>query len=32
MKKNRVINGDCMEIMRTLPESSIDAIVSDPPY
>lgn len=24
--------GDCREVMRTLPESSVDAIVTDPPY
>lgn len=28
----RLINGDCIEMMRTLPESSIDAVVTDPPY
>ncbi len=24
--------GDCREVMRTLPENSVDAIVTDPPY
>lgn len=24
--------GDCVEVMRTLPDASVDAIVSDPPY
>lgn len=24
--------GDCIEVMKTLPESSVDAIVTDPPY
>ncbi len=24
--------GDCVEVMRTLPDSSVDAIVTDPPY
>lgn len=24
--------GDCIEVMRTLPEASVDAIVCDPPY
>lgn len=24
--------GDCIEVMRTLPENSVDAIVTDPPY
>ncbi len=25
-------NGDCLEVLRTLPDNSIDAIVTDPPY
>lgn len=28
----RVINADCIEALRALPDNSIDAIVSDPPY
>jgi site-specific DNA-methyltransferase (adenine-specific) len=28
----RILQGDCREVMATLPEASIDAIVSDPPY
>lgn len=28
----RVINGDCIEQMRTLQDNSIDAILTDPPY
>ena len=24
--------GDCLEVLRTLPESSVDAVVTDPPY
>jgi site-specific DNA-methyltransferase (adenine-specific) len=24
--------GDCLEVMRSLPESSIDLVVCDPPY
>jgi DNA modification methylase len=24
--------GDCLEVLRTLPENSVDALVSDPPY
>jgi len=31
MEKNRIINGDCIEEMKKLPENSIDALVSDPP-
>lgn len=28
----RILTGDCVDIMRTLPNESIDAIVTDPPY
>jgi site-specific DNA-methyltransferase (adenine-specific) len=28
----RVYHGDCIEVMRSLPENSVDAIVTDPPY
>ena len=28
----KVEQGDCRDIMRTLPDNSVDAIVSDPPY
>lgn len=28
----RIITGDCREVLRTLPEASVDAIVTDPPY
>ena len=24
--------GDCLEVMATLPENSIDTIITDPPY
>lgn len=27
-----VYHGDCIEVMRNLPENSVDAIVTDPPY
>ena len=29
---NTVINGDCIEVMKTLPEGSVDLIVTSPPY
>ena len=29
---NRVIQGDCIEVMRAMPEASVDCIVTDPPY
>jgi site-specific DNA-methyltransferase (adenine-specific) len=28
----KIINGDCVEVMKTLPESSIDLVVTSPPY
>lgn len=27
-----VIHGDCIEVMRALPDNSVDSIVTDPPY
>lgn len=29
---NEIIHGDCIEVMRTLPAESVDAIVTSPPY
>ncbi len=29
---NRIICGDCLEVMRQLPEKSIDLVVTSPPY
>jgi len=28
----KLIKGDCLEIMKTIPDGSIDAIITDPPY
>ncbi len=28
----RVICGDCLEVMRSIPSASVDALVTDPPY
>lgn len=28
----RVEQGDCLDVLRTLPDSSIDSVVTDPPY
>ena len=28
----RVIHGDCLEVLKTLPAGSVDAVVTDPPY
>lgn len=30
--KNKIINADCLEIMRQLPDKCIDLILTDPPY
>ena len=27
-----LLHGDCLDLMRTLPAASVDAIVTDPPY
>ena len=31
-KIKNIINGDCIEVMKTLDEGSIDLIVTSPPY
>ena len=28
----QVIQGDCLDVLRTLPDASVDAVVTDPPY
>ena len=28
----RIVNGDCLEVLRDMPDSSVDSIVTDPPY
>jgi site-specific DNA-methyltransferase (adenine-specific) len=32
IETGKIINGDCVEVMKTLPESSIDLVVTSPPY
>jgi len=32
MPKWSVHHGDCLEVMRSMPDASIDAVVTDPPY
>jgi len=29
---NKIINGDCVQVMKNLPENSIDLIITSPPY
>jgi DNA modification methylase len=31
-EQTKIYNGDCREILQTLPDDSVDAVVSDPPY
>tara|TARA_R110002012_G_scaffold130864_1_gene283418 strand:- start:443 stop:745 length:303 start_codon:yes stop_codon:yes gene_type:complete len=28
----KLYNGDCLEVMKLIPDKSIDAIITDPPY
>ena len=28
----KLLKGDCLEVMKTMPDNSIDAIITDPPY
>ncbi len=28
----QLINGDCIEVLKTLPDNSVDSVVTDPPY
>ncbi len=32
MEINRIIEGDCIEIMKEMPSNSVDLIIMDPPY
>ena len=32
MKRNRILHGDCIQIMNRLPEQSVDLVFADPPY
>ena len=32
METNVVIFGDCLDVLRKLPDNSIDSVVTDPPY
>jgi site-specific DNA-methyltransferase (adenine-specific) len=29
---NKIIQGDCLEVMKQLPNASIDLVVTSPPY
>jgi len=32
MLTQQVIQGDCTEVLRTLPNASVDFVLTDPPY
>lgn len=32
MEVNKIYNGTCLEVLKTLPDNSIDSCVTDPPY
>lgn len=32
IERPTLINGDCVEVLRTLPDNHVDSIVTDPPY
>lgn len=32
MKLNTILRGDALEVLRTLPSTSVDAVITDPPY
>ena len=29
---NKIIRGDCLEVLKTFPKNCIDTIITDPPY
>jgi len=32
MELNKIIHGDCIQVMKTFPKNSVDLIITDPPY
>ena len=30
--ENKIINADCMDILKQLPDKSVDLVLTDPPY
>jgi site-specific DNA-methyltransferase (adenine-specific) len=32
MLGTKLLHGDCLEFLKTLPDCSVDAVVTDPPY
>lgn len=29
---NKILHGDCLEVMKTFPDKSFDLVLTDPPY
>ena len=32
IKKNSIITGDCLELLKKIPDKSVDLVFADPPY
>ena len=32
MKQYKLVHGDCLKVMKKIPDSSIDLVITDPPY
>lgn len=32
LELNRIYQGDCLELMKKLPDNSMDMVLTDPPY
>ena len=32
VRRMNLYHGDCLEVLRTMPDNSVDSIVTDPPY
>lgn len=32
LEVNKIYNGDCLELMKEIPDKSIDLVLTDPPY
>ena len=32
METNKIIQGDCIKVLKTFPDESIDLVFADPPY
>ena len=32
MELNKIIHGDCLEVLKTFPDECIDLVFADPPY